>query len=90
MSNTAPQSDASSAAQPLGYTPAELATRLGKHPSTVYRLIYAGKLRVCRSFGSLFIPHTEVAALLSDVSVFTPTPKNRTKECAETPEVQVA
>ena len=60
-------------AERLGYTPSELAAALGKAPSTVYRLIYAGKLKICKGgLGRMFIPRAEVDALLSNVEVYNP------------------
>jgi len=58
--------------QRLGFTPAELARALGKSRSTIYRFIYEGKLKLCKDFGSAFIPKTEVDSLLSNVSIFNP------------------
>ncbi len=53
----------------LGYTPAEVAAILGKHPNTIYEWIEAGVLKSRRIKRDHYIPVAEVRALLDDGAV---------------------
>lgn len=55
---------------PLLLTVNEAASLLGCHKVTVYRLIYQGRLQVCRAFRSLRIPRKEVERLVADVEPY--------------------
>ena len=55
---------------PLLLTVNEAASLLGCHKVTVYRLIYQGRLRICRAFRSLRIPRKEIERLVADVKPY--------------------
>lgn len=60
---------------PLLLTVNEAASLLGCHKVTVYRLIYQGRLRICRAFRSLRIPRKEIDRLVADVKPYDTSPR---------------
>ncbi len=48
----------------------ETALLLGCHKASVYRLVYRGKLPICRAFNSIRIPRKEVDRLVADTKVY--------------------
>jgi Helix-turn-helix domain len=53
----------------LGYTPAEVATIVGKHQNTIYLWLKAGVLKSRRINRDHYIPVAEVVALLDEGAV---------------------
>jgi excisionase family DNA binding protein len=54
----------------LLFTIRQVALILGCHKASVYRLVYQGKLRICRAFGSIRIPRKEIERLIADVKTY--------------------
>ena len=65
-----------------GYSPAEFARSLGKHPTYIYRLLYAGKLKAVTQFGRLLIPRSEIDRMMATATTYNPKPKKRRAEQA--------
>ncbi len=59
------------------FTIAEVAQIVGKHPSTVYRKLYAGELNVCPSFGRLNVTKAELDKLLGVSVPYNPIRRTR-------------
>jgi excisionase family DNA binding protein len=54
------------------FSVAEAARLLNVSPTTVYRLIYIGQLKVLRPFGRLRISRQQLERLLSQTEIYTP------------------
>jgi excisionase family DNA binding protein len=55
----------------------EVAAHLGVHKATVYRLVYAGKLKVLSGFDRLMIAVAELERFLNRSEVYVPRKRNR-------------
>jgi excisionase family DNA binding protein len=62
----------SEASSRKAFTIAEVATLLGVHKSSVYRILYAGGIKVLSGCGRLMIPETELQRFLNRVEVYAP------------------
>jgi excisionase family DNA binding protein len=58
---------------------AESAVCFGVSDTTVYRLIYAGKLKVITGFGRLRVRRSDLESLLNETAVYVPKARKRTK-----------
>ena len=54
------------------FTVAEAAYLLNVSPTTMYRLIYTGQLKILRSFGRIRISKQQLDRLLSQTEIYTP------------------
>lgn len=69
-----------------GYSPAEFARSLGKHPTWTYRNLYAGKLKAVTQFGRLLIPRSEMERLMATAAPYEPKPKPKKKKANDSGE----
>ena len=52
----------------IAYSPAEFASLFGKEQTWAYRKIYAGQIKVIKSFGNMMIPTSEINRILGSAS----------------------
>jgi excisionase family DNA binding protein len=62
--------------EPVLLTIKEVASVLGCHKATVYRLVYRGKLRICPAFKRIRIARKEVDRLVAEVKTYNGTELN--------------
>jgi excisionase family DNA binding protein len=67
----------SEASSRKAFTIAEVANLLGVHKSSVYRILYTGKIKVLSRCKRLMIPETELQKFLNRVEVYAPRKRGR-------------
>jgi hypothetical protein len=50
------------------------------HPITIYRQIYAGKIKVLEGFGRIRIPRSELERFFSKVVTYTPKKRSKARQ----------
>jgi hypothetical protein len=56
----------------VAFSPREFGAKLGRSPSTVYRLLYSQKLRCITEFGRILIPASELDRILGTAEPYNP------------------
>ncbi len=62
------------ATERAAFSPREFGAKLGRSPSTVYRLLYSQKLRCITEFGRILIPASELDRVLNSAEAYDPQP----------------